>query len=98
MIAKIFGEFIGTFVFLSVILATGEAIPIAIALAASIYFCGHLTGGHFNPAVSTMFFAKGSITWELWTFYVVAQVLGGLVALLWWSKTWPAVATPSKNA
>ena len=45
-------EFIGTFVFLSVILRTGEALPIAVALA--ICFSGAVSGGHFNPAVNAM--------------------------------------------
>lgn len=80
-------EFIGTFTFLSVILATGQAIPIALALAASIYFGGHISGGHFNPAVSTMFLAKGALPVEKWVGFVLAQVLGGLVALLLWKAT-----------
>jgi len=73
-------EFIGTFIFLSVILSTGQAVPIAIALAAVIYFG---QGGHFNPAVSTMILAKGGISMETYIAYVVAQILGGLVALFW---------------
>jgi hypothetical protein len=43
-------EFIGTFIFLSVIMMKPEAIPIGIALAAVIFF----GGGHYNPAVSVM--------------------------------------------
>ena len=54
-------EFIGTFVFLSVILRTGEALPIAVALAAVIYFGGAVSGGHFNPAVSTMMLLKNNL-------------------------------------
>ena len=80
-------EFIGTFVFLSVILSTGSAIPIAVALAAAIYFGGSVSGGHFNPAVSTMMLAKGGINVETWITYVIAQVLGGLVALMWFKST-----------
>ena len=79
----ILAEFIGTFIFLSVILATGQAVPIALALAAAIYFGGNVSGGHFNPAVSTMMLAKGGISIETWVAYVIAQVLGGLVALYW---------------
>ena len=45
-------EFIGTFVFLSVILRVGQPIPIAVALLSAIYFGGSISGGHFNPAVS----------------------------------------------
>ena len=35
-------EFIGTFIFLSVILTSGEAIPIGVALAAVILFGGKI--------------------------------------------------------
>ena len=80
-------EFIGTFVFLTVILTTGQAFPIGLALAAVIYFGGATSGGHFNPAVSTMMLAKGAISMETWITYVIAQVLGGLVALLWYKST-----------
>jgi len=77
-------EFVGTFVFLSVILTTGQAFPIGLALAVAIYFGGSISGGHFNPAVSTMMLVKGAITMETWIGYVIAQVLGGLVALFWY--------------
>jgi aquaporin Z len=78
-------ELFGTFVFLSVILSTGQAFPIGLALAVVIYFGGNISGGHFNPAVSTMMLAKGVISIETWIGYVIAQVLGGLIAL-WWFK------------
>ena len=80
-------EFVGTFIFLSVILTTGQAIPIGLALAAAIYFGGKVSGGHFNPAVSTMMAVKGSISIEKYIGYVVAQVLGGIVALMFYNAT-----------
>ena len=73
-------EFIGTFVFLTVILTTGQALPIGLALAAAIYFGGSISGGHFNPAVSTMMLIKGAIGVETWIAYVIAQILGGILA------------------
>ena len=80
-------EFIGTFIFLSVILAVGDsavvikALPIGLALGVAILFGGNISGGHFNPAVSTMMLMKGAINVEKWAGYVIAQVLGGLLAL-----------------
>lgn len=74
-------ELIGTFIFLSVILNTGEAIPIAIALAAVIFFGGKVSGGHFNPAVSVMMLLKDSLSMEDFLPYVIAQVAGGIGAL-----------------
>lgn len=77
-------EFIGTFIFLSVILAVGQPIPIVVALLAAIYFGGHISGGHSNPAISTMFLAKGSLSLDKYIGYVLAQILGGLVALMFY--------------
>tara|TARA_B100001287_G_scaffold155987_1_gene131246 strand:- start:744 stop:1010 length:267 start_codon:yes stop_codon:yes gene_type:complete len=74
-------EFLGTAFFLLVILLTGQAIPIALALAAVIMVGGKVSGGHFNPAVSVMMWRKGKLKMSDLVPYVLAQVLGGLVAL-----------------
>lgn len=87
MLSAVLGEFIGTFVFLLVILVVGQPIPIVVGLLAAILAFGNLSGGHFNPAVSTMMLAKGDITAPTFIMYIIAQVLGGLAALLWWSTT-----------
>lgn len=74
-------EFLGTFLFLSVIIATGKPILIALALLLVILIGGGISGGHFNPAVSLMFWAKGALSGTDLAGYIVAQALGGLVAL-----------------
>ncbi len=74
-------EFIGTFIFLSIILKVGEPIPIAVGLLAVIYFGGAISGGHFNPAVSVMMYLKEAITLTDLPIYVIAQVIGGVAAL-----------------
>lgn len=80
-------EFIGTFVFVSCILAVGQPVPIAVTLLAAIYFAGHLSGGHFNPAVSTAMLAKGGITVGKYAGYVAAQVAGALAALAFYKAS-----------
>jgi aquaporin Z len=84
-VASVIAELVGTFFFLGVILATGEAIPIGIALAAAIFLTAKVSGGHLNPAVSTMLFAKGQIDMVTFISYVIAQVLGGLLALFFYT-------------
>lgn len=79
-------ELVGTFVFISVILMTGEAIPIGIALTAAIYFGGSISGGHFNPAVSTAKLVNGDLTPQRFIMYVAAQILGGLTALFFYKS------------
>ena len=90
MTVALIAEFLGTFLFLSVILAVTrdpKTEPVAIAivsgLLAAIYAFGGLSGGHFNPAVSVMFLAKGHSDFTVSSFvlYVIAQSLGGLAAL-----------------
>lgn len=87
MLLKFLSELVGTFFFLGVILATGEAIPIGIALAAAIFLTAKVSGGHLNPAVTTMMYAKGAIDTVTLVSYVIAQLLGGLLALTFFSMS-----------
>ncbi len=78
-------EYIGTFVFLSVILMSGgNAISIGIALAAVILLGGKVSGGNFNPAVSVMMFYNGKLSLTNMMIYMFVQVLGGLTALAYY--------------
>lgn len=74
-------EFLGTFIFLSVILATGQPILVSLALLLVLLLGASISGGHFNPAVSVMFWANGALSNGKFAGYIVAQVLGGLGAL-----------------
>jgi aquaporin Z len=85
----VLAEFIGSFIFFSVILSVvanttiGSIGPIAISigLLAAIYFGGSISGGHFNPAVSLMMLVKGKIGSDVFFLYILAQIFGGLVAV-----------------
>jgi len=74
-------EFFGTFLFLGVIVATGQPFLIALALLLVILVGGGISGGHFNPAVSVMFYAKGGLSMMDLGSYIIGQVAGGLAAL-----------------
>ena len=78
---KYVAEFLGTLFFLYVILATGSAVPIGLALMAAILILGPYSGGNFNPAVSIMMVASDKMPAADLLPYVIAQVAGGLVAL-----------------
>lgn len=73
-------EFIGTFIFMYVIISTGEAIPIGIALAAMVYFGGKISGGAFNPAVSIMLFLNKKINHVSLIIYLIVQFLAAFLA------------------
>jgi aquaporin Z len=81
MINKLLAEFLGTMFFLYVILATGDAVAIGLALMAVIFILGKTSGGHFNPAVSVMLAAAGKVSMKDLAPYIIAQIAGGLAAL-----------------
>merc|ERR1719301_7342 len=51
-----------------------------------IYALGSVSGAHFNPAVTTALTLTGKAPWADFIPYVVAQLLGGLVAGLAYSN------------
>jgi aquaporin Z len=79
-------EFIGTFflVFTVCLTVTGEVpmAPLAIgcSLMVMVYMGGHISGGHYNPAVSLAVLLRGKMPGKDFIPYVVAQVLGAIVA------------------
>jgi aquaporin Z len=79
-------EFIGTFflVFTVCLTVTGEVpmAPLAIgcSLMVMVYMGGHISGGHYNPAVSLAVVLRGKMPGKDFIPYVVAQVLGAVVA------------------
>lgn len=81
MLNKYLVEFLGSVFFLYVIIATGNAVAIGAALAIAIMLGGHISGGHFNSAVTVMMAAAGKIPMADVVPYILAQIAGGLVAL-----------------
>jgi aquaporin Z len=86
MINNLIAETLGTFIFFTCILVYGEPIPVAIGLLAAIYAFGKVSGGHFNSTVSFMKFVNGDIDLQTFILYVVAQMIGALVALVIWKQ------------
>jgi aquaporin Z len=74
-------EFLGTILFVYVILATGNPLAIGATLALVILIIGGISGGHVNPAVSVAMAAAGQLPVVDLVPYCIAQVLGALVAL-----------------
>jgi aquaporin Z len=83
-------EFIGTFFLMltvgCTVIAGGAGVipPLAIgsALMVMIYAGGHISGGHFNPAVTLGVFLRGKCPAGDVIPYWVAQVLGAFIATL----------------
>jgi glycerol uptake facilitator-like aquaporin len=79
-------EFLGTFIFLSVIVATGNPWAIGATLAVLAFLAGSISGGHFNPAVTIMTLYNRGIAMDSAVGYIVAQVVAGLLAVTVYNK------------
>jgi len=95
MSKKVVAEFFGTFWLVfggcgSAVLAAafpglgigflGVALAFGLTVVTMAYAVGHISGGHFNPAVTVGLFAGGRIPASSVLPYIVAQVVGGIVA------------------
>lgn len=58
----------------------GVAIALGISVLISAYAFGPVSGGHFNPAVTLGLTIAGRFEWKDVLGYIVAQIVGGLVA------------------
>jgi aquaporin Z len=79
-------EFIGTFFLVFTVgmalHSAGNLAPLAIggALMVMVFAGGHISGGHYNPGVSTAVFARGKMPLREYVAYVVTQLVAGAAA------------------
>lgn len=88
---RLLAEILGTFGFFFmgfmaiVALSSGlnsAAIGFGGGLTLMIFAFGHISGGHFNPAVTTGLAVGGRFPWREVPWYWLAQIVGGLAAAL----------------
>src|SRR5690554_4511554 len=88
---KLFAEFFGTFWLVlggcgTAVFAAGHVGILGVALAFGLtvltmaYAVGHISGGHFNPAVSFGLWAGGKFETKDLVSYIIAQVIGAIAA------------------
>jgi aquaporin Z len=97
MIKKLAAEALGTFWLVfggcgSAVLAAGfpelgigfvgVSLAFGLTVLTMAYAVGHISGGHFNPAVSLGLAVGGRFAWSEIPFYWAAQVVGGVLAAL----------------
>ena len=87
---KLIAEFVGTF-FLALTICTaavhgsaGDYAPFAIAatLMVMIYGVGHISGAHFNPAVTVAIWLRGACEKDDVAPYIAVQIIAGALAAL----------------
>jgi aquaporin Z len=87
-VRKYLVEFIGTFFLVftvcCAVIKGGALAPLAIgsALMVMVYAGGHVSGGHFNPAVTLAVMLRGRIESAEAVVYWVTQLVAGVVAAL----------------
>jgi aquaporin Z len=85
---KLAVEFIGMFIFMFTVgtatnrAGAGMLAPLAIGavLMVMVFAGGHVSGGHFNPAVSTAVFLRGRMLANEFGAYVVTQFVAAVLA------------------
>ncbi len=79
---KYITEFIGTFFLVLTVGLTGNPLAIGSVLMVMIYAGGHISGGHYNPAVTLAVLIRRRITSSDALIYIGSQLAGGLIAAL----------------
>jgi aquaporin Z len=94
---KYITEFIGAFFLVLTIGLTGNPLAIGAALMVMVYAGGHVSGAHYNPAVTLAVLIRGRISTSEALVYMGCQVAGAAVAALVVGvfKELPAVADQS---
>ncbi len=83
LLAASVAEFIGTFLLAAIVLAaSGQPLFVLFAVLAIVLVVGGVSGAHLNPALTIGALATRRITLVRAASYVVAQVLGALLALV----------------
>lgn len=77
---KYLTEIIGTFFLVLTIVLSADPFVIGAILMAMIYAGGHISGAHYNPAVTLAILIRGSIKWNEAIPYMVVQIAGATVA------------------
>ncbi|MEH7546112.1 aquaporin Z [Neobacillus bataviensis] len=92
---KLISEFLGTYFLIfagtgAVVIDTitrslthvGVALTFGLVVMALIFTFGHLSGAHFNPAVTVGFFIHGDIKKREAIYYIIIQIIAGMAASL----------------
>ena len=82
-------EFIGTFFLVLTIGLTANPIAIGVMLMVMVYMGGHISGAHYNPAVSIAMIIRGLLSVTEAIKYILSQIVGSIsaAACVYWLST-----------
>ena len=75
-------EFIGTFFLVLAIGLTGNPLAIGVMLMVMVYMGGHISGAHYNPAVSIAMIFRGLLSVKEAINYILSQLAGAFLAAI----------------
>ena len=75
-------EFIGTFFLVLAIGITGNPLAIGVMLMVMVYMGGHISGAHYNPAVSIAMIFRGLLSVKEAINYILSQLAGAFLAAI----------------
>ena len=75
-------EFIGTFFLVLTIGLTGDPLAIGVMLMVMVYMGGHISGAHYNPAVSIAMIFRGLLSVKEAINYILSQLAGAFLAAI----------------
>ena len=78
---KYITEIIGTFFLVLIIGLTGNPIAIGLGLAVLVYMGAHVSGAHYNPAVTLSMYINDQIDIKESGKYVASQLIGSVLAV-----------------
>jgi aquaporin Z len=79
---KYVNELIGTFFLVLVIGLSGNPLAIGSILMVMVYMGGHISGAHYNPAVTLAVLMRKKIDGKDAGMYIIFQVVGAILAAL----------------
>ena len=75
-------EFIGTFFLVLAIGLTEDPLAIGVMLMVMVYMGGHISGAHYNPAVSIAMIFRGLLSVKEAINYILSQLAGAFLAAI----------------
>ena len=78
---KLVAEFLGSFLLMASILASGgNFLIIGATLGVIVFLIGGISGAAVNPAVSAGLWFSGSLSTQMFVLYSLVEVLGGVAS------------------
>lgn len=102
--SKMLAELLGTFMITITIpladIGIGTLAPLAVGfmLSAMCFTFGYISGAHFNPALSFSFYLSGALSLYDLIAYVIAQLVGALLAALYGNGITVNVTIPAPSS